>query len=213
MIGFEARFFFAAEGLLEQRFDGGEHRGFVGADQRDGFTGGAGAAGAADAVDVVFGDDGQVEIDDLRQVVDVQPAGGDVGGDEDLHFAGLEAFQGAQAGRLRFVAVDGIGLDALGLEDADQVVGAAFGFDENQHLAPFPVLAHEQEEFGLALLVDGHHPLFDGLDGAVGRADFDGQRVAQAGLGEATDDFGEGGREEQGLTLLGQGGEDGVEFG
>ena len=114
---------------------------------------------------------------------------------------------------MRLVAVDGVGLDALGLEDADQVVGAAFGFDENQHLAPFPVLAHEQEEFGLALLVDGHHPLFDGLDGAVGRADFDGQRVAQAGLGEATDDFGEGGREEQGLTLLGQGGEDGVEFG
>ena len=92
MVGFEARLFFAAERLLEQRFDGSEHRRFVGADQRDGFAGGAGAAGAADAVDVVFGDDGQVEIDDLRQVVDVQPAGGDVGGNQNLHFTGLEAF-------------------------------------------------------------------------------------------------------------------------
>jgi hypothetical protein len=54
--------------------------------------------------------------------------------------------------------------------------------------------------------------LLDALAACVARADFDAQRVAQAALAMAADFVGEGGREEQGLAFLGQGGEQGVEF-
>ena len=42
-----------------------------------------GAAGAADPVDVVLGHHRQLEVDDVGQAVDVQPARGDLGRDED----------------------------------------------------------------------------------------------------------------------------------
>ena len=43
----------------------------------------AGARGAADAVDILLGNVGQVEIDDVADARDVDPARGDVGRDED----------------------------------------------------------------------------------------------------------------------------------
>ena len=53
----------------------------------------AGARGAADAVHVALGDVGQVEVDDVADAVDVDAAGGDVGGDQHA--------QGCRRGRLR----------------------------------------------------------------------------------------------------------------
>ena len=43
------------------------------------------AAGAADAVHVVLGDVRQLEVDDVRQLLDVEAARGDVGRDEHRH--------------------------------------------------------------------------------------------------------------------------------
>ena len=51
----------------------------------------AGAAGAADAVRVGLLVLGRVEVDDVRDVVEVEPAGGDVGRDQRRDLAGLEA--------------------------------------------------------------------------------------------------------------------------
>ena len=51
----------------------------VDADQRDRLALRAGAAGAADAVHVVLGHVGQLVVDDVRQLVDVDAARGDVG--------------------------------------------------------------------------------------------------------------------------------------
>ena len=48
-------------------------------------------AGAADAVDVVLGDHRQLVVDDVRQGVDVQAAGGDVGRHEDGHLPLLKS--------------------------------------------------------------------------------------------------------------------------
>ena len=57
----------------------------------------AGAAGAADAVDVVLRHQRQVEVHDQRQLLDVEPARGHVGGDEHRHVAGLEVAERALA--------------------------------------------------------------------------------------------------------------------
>ena len=67
----------------------------------------------ADAVDVVLGHVRQVEVDDVGDAVDVDAAGNDVGGDEYLVLAALEAVERLLALRLRAVAVDGRPADAV----------------------------------------------------------------------------------------------------
>src|SRR6185295_12569452 len=89
--------------------------------QRD--PAGAGAAGAADAVDVALGLVGDVQVDDVGDAVDVDAAGGDVGGHQDADAAVLEALEGLLAGALGLVAVDGGGAEARPL----QLLGAAVG--------------------------------------------------------------------------------------
>jgi len=50
----------------------------------------AGAPRAADAVDVVVVRPRRIEVDHMRDVIDVESTGGDVGRDEGLHLAGSE---------------------------------------------------------------------------------------------------------------------------
>ena len=63
----------------------------LGQDEGDAGAAAAGAAGAADAMDVVVVAVRRVEVDHVRDVVDVEAAGGDVGRDERRDLAGLEA--------------------------------------------------------------------------------------------------------------------------
>src|SRR5690606_38497560 len=57
--------------------------------QRDSLAATPGTSGTADAVDVVFLDVGQLVVDHMRQLVDVQAAGGDIGSHQNTHLVGL----------------------------------------------------------------------------------------------------------------------------
>ncbi len=94
---------------------------FVRRDEGEGLAGQLGARGAADAVDVVLGHQRHVEVHDVAERFDVDAARGDVGGDEHAVLAALEAGERLGALRLRAVAVDALGLDAV----ADQVHASA----------------------------------------------------------------------------------------
>jgi hypothetical protein len=91
----------------EQRLDLAEEALLVDADQRDRVAGRSGPAGPADAVDVVLGDHRQLEVHDVRQVLDVEAARGDFRGDEDRGSAGLEVVERIDPLALALVAVDG----------------------------------------------------------------------------------------------------------
>ena len=93
--GLKARHDFALQLLLGQAFNVLELLEFVGTDQGDSLSGGAGPAGAADTVDVILGHIGQVHVDDLGQLLDIQPASSDIGGDQGADLAVLEVCQGA----------------------------------------------------------------------------------------------------------------------
>src|SRR5258708_3780024 len=84
-------------------------------DEREGVALLAGATCPTDAVDVIVVGFRRREVDDVGDVADVNTAGGDVCGDEDVDLVGLEASQGALTLALRFAAVDGVGLEATGL--------------------------------------------------------------------------------------------------
>ncbi len=176
--------------------------------QRSGFTTASGAAGAADAVHIVFLDIGQLEVDHMRQLVDVQAAGGDIGGHQDAHLVGLEVGQGLGAGILALVAVDRGSRQAVLLQVLGQAIGTVLGTGEDQHLLPGTLGDQVGEQGPLVAGGDAEHALLDALDGGVRRGDLDALRVLQQLGGEVGDVLGEGGREQQVLALGRQLGQD-----
>ena len=98
----------------------------------------AGARGAADAVDVLLRHVRQVEVDDVGDVVDVDAARGDFGGDENARLALLEAIERTGALALALVAVDGVGVEAGAFELLRDAVGAVLGAGEHQRALDAP---------------------------------------------------------------------------
>ena len=70
----------------------------------------------------------------MRQLLDVEPAGRDIGRDEDGDATGLEVAEGAHALALALVAVDGRGADAVLGELLSEAVRPMLGPREHQRL-------------------------------------------------------------------------------
>src|SRR5919108_3145464 len=89
----------------------------------------AGAAGAVHVdVAVLWG----IEVNDVGDVLDVDSARGDVGGDQSVVVASLEVGERAAALVLVLVAVHRDRADLLAAEPLDEPVGAALGADEDE---------------------------------------------------------------------------------
>ena len=130
---------------------------FFAAAERRGDAGRAGPACAADAVDVNLRHLGQLVVDDVRDAVDIQPAGGDVGGHEHGRPVRLEGIQRALPHVLAFVAVDRRGANA----GADQVfhdfVGPVLGAGEYERSREGRVLQEVREQVRLVPRLDEVH--------------------------------------------------------
>ena len=74
---------------------------------------------------------GRVELEHAGHAVDVDAAGGDVGGDEHVHVAAPERAEGPLALALAAVAVDGLGSHAGLVELLGQALGAVPGAAEH----------------------------------------------------------------------------------
>ena len=92
----------------------------------------AGAPGAPDAVDVGLGRRRDVVVDDVREVLDVEAARGDVGRDEQVERAGAEAAHHAVALLLRHAAVQRLGAVAAAVERLGELVDLAAGAAEDE---------------------------------------------------------------------------------
>src|SRR5690606_6764504 len=162
-----------------------------------------GARGAADAVDVLLGHVGQLEIDDVADARDVDPARGDVGRDEHLDAALAELVERTFALRLALVAVDRVGGEARLGELLHHPVGAVLGAGEHQHavhLARLQALAQSHGQQRLLLgLADEADVLLDALGSGRRRRDRDLGRIGQVLTGELADRLGHRRREEQRL--------------
>jgi len=109
----------------------------LGHDEGGGYAGCARAASATDAVDEVLGSIGHVVVDDVRDVLDVDAAGGDVGRDQYAMLAGREALEGGGALRLGTVAVDSVGIVAELLQLLGDTVCAVLRAGEDEEGAGF----------------------------------------------------------------------------
>ena len=199
--------------LLDQLLDVGDQARVVARDQRDRQARGAGAAGAADAVDVVLGVERHVEVEDRRQVDDVEAARGDVGRDQHVDLARLERLERLQPLVLRLVAVQRVGAQAVALERARQPGAAELGVDEDERLGDRALLQDLQHGAPLVVGRDAVEVLLDVGRGRVRPRHLDHDRVLQVAFGEAPDLGREGRREEQRLALLGQVREDALQVG
>jgi hypothetical protein len=84
--------------------------------EREGLAGLATASCAADAVNVVVIGGGNIVVDDMRDIADIEAARRDVCRNEDLRVMALEAVERALALTLRLVAMDRCALEAAGFE-------------------------------------------------------------------------------------------------
>ena len=169
---------------------------------------GSGPGGPTDPVNVRLGFFGEVVVDHQIDAFDIDATGGDVGGDKNAGPAGAEILQGALAGSLGFVAVDGVsGHSGFG-ELFRQAIGSVLGAAENQReafLAAFQQVVEQRPLVGHADVADR---LVDFFHRGGGRGHFDMLGIFQDAPGEVDDRLRHGGGEEKGLPFRGKQGDD-----
>jgi hypothetical protein len=198
----------AVDAGIGEAFDVADEEGFAAGDERDGAATAAGAPGPADAMDVILDVVGKIVIEDHLDVVDVDAAGGDVGGDQELEVGFSEFVHDAVALGLAHIAVQAVGGIALGFEVIGEVVDHAFGVAEDD--AEFDVVDIDQagEQFDFKPAIDFIIDLFDGGDGYRLLRDAHVERVAGESGDQVPDGAGHGSGEEDGLAIGGRGLED-----
>ena len=176
---------------------------FVQTNQTHRFTTVTGSARAANTVHIVFADVGNFIVHHVRQLVDVDATGGNVGSYQGADGAVLETLQGLGAGGLALVAVQSHGFDAMFGQMLGYVVGAEFGAGKDQHLAPVVLVDDVREQCFLFASADRVDGLRDALHRGVARRHLDVCRIAKQAVGQIADFIAERSAEKQGLLLLG----------
>ncbi len=142
---------------------------------------------------------GRVDVDDEIEVVDVDAAGGDVGGHQDGDMAGLELGQGAGALGLGLATVQGRGADTAVQQMLGEVVHGVLGVQEHDR----PTFAGGDLGGGGVLVgaVDVQHVVLHRRDRARRRIDGVDHRVRQVAPDQEVDVAVQSGREEHPLPL------------
>ena len=175
-----------------------------------GFTEGKGlpcpssSGGTANSVDVGFGLVGQIVVEDVRDTVHIDATAGDVGGHKNGNVPGFECIKRSSSGPLRFVAVDGSGINAGLTELFHQPIRAVFGSGE--HDAAMHLLVNDDinECTPFVGLFHEHHVLFNAVHGDGFGRDLHGDHVTEEAVGQRGDGLRHGGAEQQVLALVGE---------
>ncbi|MBD0690097.1 hypothetical protein BG452_29735 [Streptomyces sp. CBMA123] len=159
---------------------------------------------------------GALVVDDVGDALDVDAAGSHVGADQDVDLAVAEGAQRLLAGALAEVAVDGAGREAALGQLVGHVGGGALGAAED-HRQPAAVgLQDARDRLDLVQGVGTEDVLLgvgDGGAGVVRGGGPDVRGLAHVPAGEVDDLARHGGREQQGLPLGRQHGDDLLDVG
>ena len=144
--------------------DGVQLSHFTGRYERDGRACLAGAARTADTMDIAAGVKGQVVVENVRDIVNIQTTGGHVGGDENVDFAAAEGRHDAGALSLLHVAVEAVDIVASGGQKdvqrirfflraaEDHAFGDVFRIDQtNDGIGAFAVFDDIEELFNVVV--------------------------------------------------------------
>jgi hypothetical protein len=171
----------------DKLFDRRDRLAVLGRRQGKGATPPACPTGASDAVDIVLGMVRHVEIEDVRQALNIEPARRDIAGNQQPDLAILEALQSLGAFRLRHVAVQRRRIEPVPGQRAIKNIDVALAIAEDQRIAD--MLARDQPAQCLALfarLYDDER-LLDSCSRRGRRRHRDLDRVVQERVGQAAD--------------------------
>jgi len=190
--------------LADQSLDRTQERAFLAIAKGDGNAGSSRPRGAADPMHIGFRDIRQIEIDDMRDAIDIDAARRDVSCDEHFHAAVTKSGQGLFALSLALIAMDGARRNAIGFQMIDHMISAMFRARENQSPAGRRLPQKIDEHLPLARCLDEDHLLVDGFHRRARWRDRDFGRLMQKLTGKLADGARHGRREEEALTLLRQ---------
>ena len=165
--------------LLDQFFDGSQVGSFLGTTERHCHALGAGPPGPPNPVHVSFRFDRDVQVDHVADPVDVDAPGSHIRGDQHAHSLGAEVLERALSSRLRLVAMDHRGTDALADQLLGHDVGSSLGLGEDQCLDDLGRLQNLLEQCLFSLSGDQVHLLLDRLDADSFGSDVDADRVGE----------------------------------
>ena len=177
-------------------------------DEGNGLARAAGATRTADAVDIVFGVLWQLVVEDEIDVVHIDAARGDVGGDENLDGALAEKTQDALAHRLGDVAVKTVSGVAAGEEFLGALINGPFRVAKNDGKARLLEVKKARDELDARALAGLVADLLDRFDGEALALDLDELRILPVALDDAADRGIHRRGEEEGLPFLGESAEE-----
>ena len=161
------------------------------------------SAGTPDSVHVVVDVAGQVVVDHLSDIGDVEASRRHIGRHKHGTVPALELSQGVFSLTLALVAVDGDGGDASVQKGVLELVGTSLGLHEDEHES----VLHDREEVehraDLLVLLDPLDLLGDVLGRGADSAHREEHVVLHEVAGETLDLHWEGGAEHEGLSLEG----------
>ena len=170
-----------------------------------------GPAGAADTVHVALVVLGRVEVDHVRDRIEVEPARGHVGRNQRARLARLEPLPGPLAGALGHVAVHRHGRHAALAQLGQQAIGAAPGAHEHQRVV-VALVQHVDQGLHLGLGRHLHEPVIDLLHRLIAGIGLVVRGVGRVAAGEPAHLAVERGREEHRLAILRQPSHDPVDL-
>jgi hypothetical protein len=95
----------------------------------------AGAGGPADAMHIAIGLDGNIEVNDVGDSVDIDSSSGNVGRNQDSQLACLQFIQDTLPSSLGLISMNSVDLQAGGSQLLGQAIGSIFRPSENQNFA------------------------------------------------------------------------------
>ncbi len=164
-------------------------------------------------MDIVIGVPGHVEVEDVADALDIEPACGNVGGDEDVDVARLEAFELAQPLGLLHVTMDLPCLEAAAREALGEIAHRRLAVREDQRRAHVVGLEQLAQRVPLAARGRLDDCLLDREIGRRGTRNLDLLGVREEFVGELLDRRGHRRREEQRLAVGRQLGADFLDIG
>ena len=199
--------------MTRQLLDIVDRLGILVGDEGESASLGPGPTGATDAVDVIVRMPRGVVIEDVADALHIEPARGDIAGDQNIDSAGFEPLQFLDAGSLIDIAMNLAAGEAFALQVL--VEFAHRGLAVREHDCGLDMIVTQQPFQRLALLARRDLDLEGGdvLVGGRRAADLDPLGIVHELLRELLDRRRHGRREQHGLALFGKFGADEFDIG
>lgn len=189
-------------GLLED-IDELSHNTLVASvEEGGGNTGVSGSASSTDSVDVIVNVGGEIVVNNVGNVGDIQASSSDGSGDQNRGSSVSEHFQSSLSVSLRSVSVNGGGGEVLALQNITEVIGTSLGLDEDQGQALASGRENVEQSRDLVSILNILDLLGDVLGGGTDTADRQEDVVLEEVSGQHLDVPGKGGGEHEGLSLV-----------